>query len=717
MKDEAKIVTARSRPSEGLARPEDDEIDLMELARALWRGKWVIVLTTIAAMLLAGYYVFGVAEPKYRSTTKLVLEGRSQQVVDIESVISGVSTDDAALNTELEVLLSGRLLGKLVDRLELIEDAEFNTALKPPSALGQIKGVVAGLISSGADGAGTEAARKTPRDQTIDALRLALSASVKRNTFVYDLSATTGDARKSALIINTLAEIYVDEQIAVKFEATEKAVAWLSGRVTELEAELREKEEALKAARSETDLVSLAALEGLNLQVKDLRDRLQEMRAEVDRAAQTEARLRGYLQTTDRAGATEATGDATLKRLMPQVNAGDAAAGRLFDQRLETLATRAEAEVVRLNSQVSALSESSDRLQARISSQSEDLLRIQQMEREVETTRTLYETFLTRLKETAVQRGLQQADSRILSDAIVGEKVAPRVALTLALAMVLGAMVGAAVALARQFLHNTFRTAEDLEAATGLTVMGQIPKMQIKARKGLIGYLRDKPTSAAAEAVRNLRTSILLSDIDAPPKVIMSTSALPGEGKTTQSIALVQNLAGLGKKVLLLEGDIRRRSFSAYFDNPSTRGIISALSGKLPLHEIVFHDDRLGADVLMGEKSRVNAADLFSSERFRDFIAMARESYDYVIIDTPPVLVVPDSRVIGQHVDAIIFSVAWDSTQRGQVMAAMREFQSVNLRVTGLVLSQIDPRGMKRYGYGGKYGAYSSYGRGYYEAG
>jgi len=146
-------------------------------------------------------------------------------------------------------------------------------------------------------------------------------------------------------------------------------------------------------------------------------------------------------------------------------------------------------------------------------------------------------------------------------------------------------------------------------------------------------------------------------------------------------------------------------------------GILTALSDETPLHEVVFHDDRLGADVLMGEKSRANAADLFSSQRFRDFLDRARAAYDFVIIDTPPVLVVPDARVIGQHADAILFSVAWDRTPRAQVLAALREFDAVNLRVAGLALSQIDPRGMRRYGYGGTYGAYSAYGKGYYEAG
>ena len=707
-------MTAQAAPADS----DDDEIDLMELFRALWRGKWVIALSALVAVVLGGYYAVGVAEPQYRATAQLTLEVRTGQVVDLESVMTGVSTEQAALNTEIEIITSRRILGKLVDERDLTRDPEFNPALEPPSALARARGVLAGWLG-GSDGAGTpgEAYEKTPRDKAIDILRQKLSASVQRDTYVFNISATTGDAEKSARILNTLADLYLQEQIAVKFEATEQAVAWLSKRVTELEADLREKEDTLKAARSETELISPEALEGLNLQAKNLRERLEEMRAGVDSARADLERLTALRAAGDRAAAAEAAGDATLRRLLQSLREGEPDAAAMFDQRLDALVGRAEEAYDRQLSQANALAESYRTLQERIERQSSDLVRIEQMTREVETTRTLYETFLTRLKETTVQRGLQQADSRVLSDAIPGEKVAPRTALILALSMVLGLMAGAAIVLVRQFLHDTFRAAEDLERATGLPVLGQIPKLPVRERKDLIGYLKDRPTSAPAEAIRNLRTSLLLSDIDHPPQIIMSTSALPGEGKTTQAVALAQNLAGLDKAVLLIEGDIRRRTFAQYFSDVPAGGVLSALSGEVPLNEVVFHDARVGADILMGEKSRANAADLFSSDKFRAFLARAREAYDFVIIDTPPVLVVPDARVIGQHADAILFSVAWDKTQRGQVLAALREFESANLGVTGIALAQIDPKGMRRYGYGGKYGAYGAYGQGYYDAG
>lgn len=717
MKDVRSSYSDRLRADKTPTNERGDEIDLMEIFRVLWRGKGTILLAAFLAVMLGGYYALGVAEPQYLSSTKLTLEVRTSQVVDLESVVSGVSTEDAALNTEIEIIRSRRLLGKLVDRLDLVSDPEFNSDLRDPSMVARVKSALrdlVGLVLGGAEeAAGPD---KSPRDKVIDDLLARITASVRRNTYVFEISLTTGDREKSARILNTLADLYLQEQIAVKFEATETAVSWLSQRVGELEQEFRAKEEALKTARDETDLISPEALQGLNVQAKDLRDRITDTRERAAAAEAEVAKLEALGARGDRAAIVEATGDSALRQLVSEIAAGDEEAAALFDTRFQTLLDSARVIRERLLEQSNALAVSYQSLQKRIDAQSADLLRIQQMEREAEATRTLYETFLTRLKETTVQRGLQQADSRVLSDAIPGEKVAPRTSIILALSMVLGLMGGSGIVLGRQFLHNSFRTAEEVEAATGMAVIGQIPEMPIKTRRDLIGYLRDKPTSAAAEAVRNLRTSLLLSNIDNPPKVIMSTSSLPGEGKTTQSVALAQNLAGLGKKVLLIEGDIRRRTLNEYFKDVPKGGIVAAMSGDVPLNEVVFHDERLQADVLMGEKSTVNAADLFSSERFATFLERARAAYDFVIIDTPPVLVVPDARVIGQHVDAILFSVAWNKTHRGQVLAALREFESVNLRVAGIALAQIDPNGMRRYGYGGKYGVYSAYGKHYYDA-
>jgi capsular exopolysaccharide synthesis family protein len=536
-----------------------------------------------------------------------------------------------------------------------------------------------------------------------------VSISNVRQSYVFRITVTTQQPEKSSNIANRLAELYILNQINVKYERTEQATEWLTGRVSELRQQLEDAETALKAFSANTDLISPEGLYALNRQIKELRERRDELNREMGaieaRAAVLEANVgAGFDERAD------AGKDTALSSLLARAKEGDSATITRFDSRYQQLLIRARQDNDRARQQLTVIEESISDLTKRIDRQSTELVTLQQYQREAEASRLIYEHFLGRLKETSVQQGIQQADSRLLSEAVVPHSPSsPRRARILIAAMFLGLIGGSVIVLAREAAQNTFRISDDLEKTTGLPVIGQIPTIPARRRKNVLKYLSDKPSSAAAEAVRNLRTSVLLANLDNPPKVIMSTSSIPGEGKTTQSLAMTQNLAGLGKRVLLIEGDIRKRVFSEYFDLETDKGLLAVLSGEATLEEAAVFNDQLNAHLLIGERSKVNAADVFSSETFGRFLESARDQFDYIIIDTPPVLAVPDARVIGRSVDVIMYAVKWDSTTRRQVSEGLRSFANVNVKVSGLVLTQIDKRGMKRYGYGDSYGSYSNY--------
>jgi capsular exopolysaccharide synthesis family protein len=541
-----------------------------------------------------------------------------------------------------------------------------------------------------------------------------VSVGSVRDSLVFNISATTEDRHKSALIADTIAELYVLDQIEVKFDKMQQATEWLSERVVELQGDVEAADEAVSSFSAQIDLVSVEGLRGLERQLKDTRDRMVSLR-EARNAA--ERRLAALNAAETRAQQAAAAEDAELSRLLARVTAGRPETELAFDLQFERVLDRTRADLQRSTQQLEAVIQAEASLSAQIEAQSRDLIQLQQLTRVAEATRLLYEHFLTRLKETSAQQGIQQADSRVLSSAVVPEFPSfPRKSLVLALSGVLGVMFGIALVLLRELRKTGFRTSDDLERHTGVVVMGQVPVIPGSKRRDILSYMKDKPTSAAMEAVRNLRTSLLLSNVDNPPQVIVSTSSIPGEGKTTNAIALAYNFIGLGKKVLLIECDIRRRTLNEYFEGGGKHGLVSLLGGERSVDEVIFRPDAFEADVILGDKSRTNAADLFSSERFREFMAQMRTQYDIIIIDTPPVLVVPDARIIAQQADALLFSVRWDSTSHAQVTEAMRQLQTSNIRPTGLILSLISPQGMKRYGYGGRYGAYGGYGGKYYEA-
>lgn len=715
-------ASAAQDPAEGTARAArtEETIDLGGLLSALWRGKGWIAAITALCIGLGGYYALGVATPLYSSTSVVMLDQREPAMPGLDGLvgtITGLGGSSQTVGTEVEVLRGRALLTKVVQRLNLDADPEFNSHLHEP-------GLVKTLVSGAKDGlaalfgAGQEPAlpedeqRKRILDDTVTALLKKMYVRNISNSLVFEISINTTDPVKSSRIVDTIADEYITDQLAVKLEGTERATAWLSDRVAELQIELETSQTRLQAFRSSTEVIDETTLLALDRQAKDLRERISTAQESLDDAKR-------HLQALDAAQGRDAqaavAGDATLDRLLASIKRGGSTdADAQFDQRYGQLAARAETEQARAEAQIGSLQAGLAGLEASIKSQSSDLITMQQLEREAESNRLLYEYLLTQMKQAQVQQGIQQPDSRVLSNGVVPQEAAePKVPLVLVISALLGMILGSGLVLLREARTSVFRTAQDLEQATGRTVLGQIPLISGRERGDVLGYLSAKPTSAAAEAVRNLRTSVLLSNIDAPPKVIVTTSALPGEGKTTTALSLAQNLTLMGKKVLLVEGDIRRRVFGEYFKIDRTEGLVSVLTGERRLDEVVAHEPRLG-DVLIAEKTKINAADLYSSDAYGRFIDEVRDLYDVVIIDTPPVLVVPDVRVIGQKADAILFAVRWDATTRAQVADAMHMFETVNLRVTGLVLNQIDPVGMKRYGLADSHGAYAAYGSKYY---
>lgn len=702
---------------------DDDLLNISAMLNTLWRGKiWIALFAALG--LVAGWYEASrVAEPQYQATAQLALQFENSPVSGIDAAFTGVSGDEYSMNTEMVVITSREMVGRLVDQLGLTNDPEFNSALATPRPISLLKlprlglSKLKSLVRPTSGGEADVEEQRDPTDEkeelrrgVINAVRGHISAETQDWSYIFSISATSNDQRKAALLANTMAEIYRQDQIDVKVAETESAAIWLSEQVADLALELEDRARQAAELRSRNALVSDAGVSAVNTRFVDLRTQLQVSQNQADRLngqlAMVEAATDGSL--TDK---NDVTNDAQLQALLDSALTGDAIAIDRFNLRFDQVLSRLRSESVRANERVAEIQKALDDLRAEFDTQSADLQALQQIERETEATRVLYQTFLTRLKETTVQIGIHQADSRILSEATPGRQIAPKRSMIMGGWLFFGLLLGTAIVVIREFSNNTFRDSDALERQTGRAVLGEIPLVPSRKRIQAIDYLRTKPTSAAAEAVRNLRTSILLSNVDTPPQVIMLTSSVPGEGKTTQSIALAMNLAGLDRKILLVEGDIRRKTFASYFksDHQSV-GLCAVVMGEAKLADTVFRPEGMNFDVLAADQPKVNAADLFASERFADMIKEMRDNYDYIVIDSPPVLAVPDARVIAQYVDATVYSVHWDKTTKAQVAAGLRQFESVDAPICGMVLSRVDARKMRKYSYGGKYGGYGGYG-------
>ncbi len=660
----AKLVDDKTLKVPNLSAIEIERIeplDIMGLLRSLWYGKSLIAGCTILALVAAAYYAFAIAQPRFAAVTTLKIETTFSPGLDLDQALANPPTDQSSLNTEVAVLRSRHLLERMVHELDLTNDPAFNrylTPIAPWSVTGmrtRARNILSGTVAAPPDDAAI-------LDKTVDNLAAALSVDKLRDTYVFRITATTGDADVSAGIADTLARLYLADQVAAKQAATETAFNWLSDRVYALQLELEAKETAVNDIIMANRASDAATLDTLSRQSIEAQERLLDIRRALQEA---EVKL-----TSFDAAVTPASQPARQRVL---------------------------ADIRHYTDQAAALETFQSGVNSQLAAQSASMVRLQQLRREAEATRVLYEAFLARLQHTNVQRGLGQADSRILALAAPGKYVAPRKMLILLIAAMLGMALGVTLVLGRQAMRKGFSCADGLADATNVPVLAQIPRVKLRKPAALLDYLNAKPTSTLAEAMRNLRTSLLLADPGKVPQVILSTSSVPGEGKTTQSIALAHNLASLGKSVLLVEADMRQPSFGSYLQCQGG-DLGQVVTREIRFEDAIARDPRLSADVLSSHAMRHYPADLFAGPGFAAFVDQVRERYDFIVIDAPPVLPAPDTRLLAQHADAVLYAVRWERTDKRLVLAGQRALADILAPITGMVLGQVDIRRMRRYG-------------------
>lgn len=693
-----------------------DEIDILKVLQVLWRGRLWIVLCMLICFIAGGYYAYRIAQPSYSATTVIEFAPKQSQVLGLEAMVSGTSVNQASLNTEIATILSREMAEAVVKKMGLTNDTAFNspTQLTLKDRMKRIVGMpVPPPVLT------IEQKESLALRRATSWVRNSISADGARDSYLLKITARADNPGKARELADATAESYIQSQLDEKYTETEQAIDWLSGRVEELETDLRNREIQINNLLSKTDVVSSESLQALQLQIKEFRDRLasrQKTRATIQEQV---AIYQNALASQSKPEILAAFDDRLLDRIGTQLEdnlEGDTADRDAFFARAEALADATRLSLTRVNEEIAGLSQSVTSLENKGEEQGRDLRMLRQMQRELSVSQNLYNTFLVGLQETTVQVGLVRPDSRIMSSADTPQTaVAPRKTRILAISLFLGFLIGCAFLLVRELLNNRIQDMNELENLTNLPVLGSVPVYPIRKREELLNFISSNPTSSEMEAIRNLRTSILMQNSDKPSQIIMVSSSIPGEGKTSLSLSLAHNLSGLGKRVLLMEGDIRRRTLNEYLDKSQvTRGILDVVSGDSSLEDAIVHVSNIGVDILAGQRSDVNPADIFSSTAFKSLLERLREDYDHIVIDTPPVLVVPDARIIASMADKLLYVVKWDHTSREQIKNGVKLFEAFGQTISGFAITQVNVRKIRRYGYGDQYGAYASYGSSYY---
>ena len=694
----------------------DGEIDLVKLAASLWRGKWTVLAFVLFCVCVADFYVRQVAVPLYPATAKIALKEHQPEKIltDIESLMSNGPITDSGINTQLEVLRSRDLVGKLVDSLDLISQPAFNPLLREPRLSSQIRTQLFTLFGLASEKPKTPQSPEVVRSIVINSVLNTMAFSNPKNTRVINISVTTTEAALSALMANKMATLYIENQIQIKLDALASATEFLSSRTSELKHDFEELKIQLANFSSQSELVNPTVLKSQEVQLRDMRTRMREKAEIVDEKMEKWTTLRSFKEAGNLQGIIKLSNDFRLNRAISEYR-NDKISLDDLNLQVEHFMLNNEEGVEREQKQLSALKASEFLLAKQIERQSQELIVLQQLERETEGARLLYQSFFTRLLEMNVQLGLEAADGRLLSTAIQSGQSSPIKSQILYFGGAIGLIMGASLVLFWELRFSGYRSVNELRDRSGYSVLAAVPLIPVRQRKNIISYLKTKPESLVSEAVRNLRTSIIMSNLNQIKQVIMLTSSVPREGKTVLSFALAQNMVGLGKRILLIEADIRRRVHSVEIDRNNTVTLVDLVAGDKKWKEVSLYVAELGSDILTASRSDKNAADIFASQRFSELLTELREYYDYIIIDSPPVLAVPDARLIGAISDANIYVVEWNSTSSAQVDQGLDMLSSIGVNKIGLVLNQIDTRKTKAFGYTGSYG-YGAYRSEYYES-
>jgi polysaccharide biosynthesis transport protein len=725
---------------DGGGQAEATGMDLRKFLSILRRRKGVIIGCIILITGLIAALVFQLT-PRYTAEASVLLDTRKTNVVPLQNVLSGLQNDSAVVLSEVEVLSSPRIAGKVVEKLHLDTLPEFNPELAPKPIFAPVTWIKELLLPLlGKHGENGEAVTGPEAIQIEVRRQLASRVKVTNDgeSYILKVRAESEDPRLAAKIANAYVDAYLLDQLEAKFEATRRASAFLSDHLGELRDKVRDSEHAVEIYKEQNHIVQAKDSTLTGTQLSEINSQLIVAQAEM---AEKEAESRemqslvsspDQLESSDKviaaAPAIEKLREQEAKLLAEKADLASKfkpahpamvakeqqikeMQTKMRDEAQKALKTlQAAANAARFK--VNSLRKSLDDFKASATEQSKASVQLNELEREATADRTLYESFLNRFKQTTAQEDIQQADARVVAVATPPLLPSyPNKTLFLGFAGVIATIFGVSLALFLETMDNGFRTSEQIEKMLGLSTLGHVPSV---AGRKPFDLVVSQPVAQFSEAVRSVRTALRYSDIDNPPKLLLVTSSLPSEGKTVMAVSIARSVARSGARSLLIDCDLRRPGVAKILGvKPSAvPGLIDFFDGGAPIESVIQVDRESGMHFIATKGGTANPQDLLSSQQMRGMLEQMRMRYDFICIDSPPVLAVSDPIILSHMVDSTIFCIRWERTPRQVVEGALKLIRANGGAIAGAVLTRVNTRRHAAYGYGDTayyYGRYSTY--------
>ncbi|MFK7955077.1 MAG: GumC family protein [Lysobacterales bacterium] len=716
--------------------PDDAEtqrrFDLRQAWRVINKHKWAIIVLTLLATALAALYTQRQV-PIYRSTATLLIDSSPVRFSPVQDNYASYTDHWLYYQTQYGLIKRRAIGERVVEALELAKPQDSATVTE-----------TAGF--SWRDLLPDALRREQPAPQTqverVDGLVSwivgGIEVSPRRNSQLVDVSFQSVNARQAATIANAVAEAYIADNLDGRVEMGKAATDYLTGRLVELKDSWEQSEREVQNFLDSQSLVSVqgadsVANQELTLATEKLsvaRQMRLDAQISADQLDSGVARDRALLNAPEVAKANNTLLDA-------QRNV-DELSQRYGPKHPRMIEARSELESARSvldqQSQI-ARDEAGRRLQVAIAAEraAENELglvksqlrtidrqefRLQALQREADKNREIYEQFLTQYKSNSAAGDIESANARVVERARAGvAPVWPNKKRSVTVAFALALMGAIALAFLLEHLDNTFKSAEELESKSGLPVLGVLPRLKTSGVKDLAPFstFSDNRQSVFSESIRTIRTGVLLSDLDADQRILLVTSSVPGEGKTTLSVNLARAMSEM-KSVLLIDADMRRPMVAtATARKKGFKGLSHFIAEEADLKDCIQQMDTEGKQqlfVMPAGNPPPNPLELLSSQVFAAALDKLSQSFDYIVVDCAPTLAVSDALVLSKLATSVVYVVRSDSTPVPAVQAGIKRLRRVNAHLIGAVLNSVDARTQRYYGKYGAYGmdAYTPYG-------
>ncbi len=765
MADESKIQLLEPlRPGLERLRPELLEPHLIEEGvegpdlRAHWRTlqkrRWTVFSIVLVTFTMALIFTWK-QKAVYRADTLLEIQKENANIPTVQELFQLENVSDNYLETQYKVLQSETLARRVIDQLHLERDTEFNP---PKNEWFQANARAATPNEDSAVDPDTE---QTVLREFTD----RLSVDPVRRSRLVQVSFESQNPHLAAQVVNALSSNYIQENLESRWQAAQKASEWLSKQLDSFKVKLEKSEDDLQEYVQKNGLLFLETEKGgteniVNERLRQLQDELTKAQAEryakeslyrlteasdyssvpgvVDNKLMQELTARLAELERQKAALTPTfTPDyPKMKEIQSQIDETD----RRLNEERKRAAQGIVDDYMAATRRENLVSQAFEQQQSQANLVAARAVQYSILKREVDTNKQLYEGLLQRLKEAGVSAGMNASNIRIVDEAVPPTRpVRPRPLLNLGLALLLGLGCGVGMAFLQEHLDNTLKDSGDVERILGVPALALIPARESLNHSGAgLHELAENVSSpvngngklvslekhsgkawiridsngtqhsALSEAFRGLRTSVLLSAAGRPPRSLTFVSAEPAEGKTTVASNLSISLAQLGKRVLLIDGDMRRPCVHKLFDvDPHSGGLVNYLTGEGGWHHLVRPTGIDELDCMVCGPVPPNPSELLSSDRMQTLIREAMAEYQFVLIDAPPLLNVTDGRILATMVEGVVLVVKGGFTPRELAQQALLHVRDVGARLIGVVLNDVD---LRLNGYCQGYYRYGAYG-------